>query len=195
MNRTGAGEGPQLRLFMGLFLTDDVREFVSAIAAALEREVEGVRWVPPDNLHVTLKFLGSCDTAQVKRLVEVMGTAAAHLPLTLGIGHVGAFPSLASARVVWVGAHDLEDRVQKVYNVLDRGVARCGIPREKRPYRPHITIGRARKKPACVVPSLADGFDSEMKLEVGDIVLFESVLKSSGSEYKVLERVGIPPAP
>jgi len=180
---------------MGLFLTGDVREFVSAIAAGLEREVAGVRWVPPDNLHVTLKFLGSCDTSQVERLVEVMGAAAGHLPLTLGIGHVGAFPSLASARVVWVGAHDLEGRVQKVYNVLDRGVARCGIPREKRPYRAHITIGRARKKPACIEPSLADGFDSEMKLEVGDIVLFESVLKSSGAEYKVLERVGMPTAP
>lgn len=180
---------------MGLFLTDDVREFTSAIAAALEREVEGVRWVPPDNLHVTLKFLGSCDSSQVERLVEVMGAAAARLPLTLGIGHVGAFPSLASARVIWVGANDLEGRVQKVYNVLDRGVVRCGIPREKRPYRPHITIGRARKKPACIDLSLADGFQGEMKLEVGDIVLFESVLKSSGAEYKVLERVGLPQAP
>jgi 2'-5' RNA ligase len=192
MNVAGAGNGGQLRLFMGLSLTDEVREFVCGVAATLEEQVEGVRWVPSRNLHVTLKFLGSCDESRVEKLVEVMGAAAAHLPLTLVVGKVGAFPSLASARVVWVGARDLEGRVQKVYNVLDRGAARCGIPREKRPYTPHITVGRARKKPACIEPSLADGFRTEMTLEVRDIVLFESVLDRSGAEYKVLEKVGKP---
>jgi RNA 2',3'-cyclic 3'-phosphodiesterase len=192
MNVAGAGNGQQLRLFMGLSLTDEVREFVCAIAAALKEQVEGVRWVPSRNLHVTLKFLGPCDESRVEKLVEVMGAAAAHLPLTLVVGQVGAFPSLASARVVWVGASDLEGRVQKVYNVLDRGAARCGIPREKRPYTPHITVGRARKKPARIEPSLACGFCAETTLEVRDIVLFESVLDRTGAEYKVLEKVGKP---
>jgi 2'-5' RNA ligase len=183
-------KGKQLRIFTGLALTPEVREFVSDVTVALQGEVRGVRWVPPENLHVTLKFLGNCEESQVARLVDAMQKAASQLPLTLTVRRVGAFPSLGSARVIWVGAEDLEGRVQKVYNVLEKGAERCGFPREKRPYRPHITIGRARKAPVKISTSVASGFDGEISLQVRDLVLFKSELKSGGAEYTVLDRVG-----
>jgi 2'-5' RNA ligase len=183
-------ERRKLRLFTGLYLTQEVRRQVADITTVLSEDIEGVRWVPQENLHVTLKFLGWCDRAVIKNLAEIMTKAADYLPLTLTVGGVGAFPSLGSARVIWVGASDIEGRVEKVYNVLDKGAAKCGIPKEKRAYRPHITIGRARKRPVMIGPEIAGRFDGEKTLEIVDIVLFSSELKSTGAEYTVLERIG-----
>lgn len=188
---TEAATGHQkLRLFTGLYLSQEVRRHVADISAALSEGIKGIRWVPQENLHVTLKFLGSRDQSLIKDLVETMRKATDYLPLTLTVGGVGAFPSLGSARVIWVGASDLEGRVDKVYNVLEKGAAKCGFPKEKRPYRPHITIGRARKEPITITPEVAGRFDQELPLEIDEILLFSSQLTSTGTEYTVLERIG-----
>lgn len=187
-----AGSGQKRRLFTGLSLTPEVRDYVSGVVVELSREVPDVRWVPTENFHVTLKFLGVCDEDQVEDLVAAMRKASRHLPLELTIGGVGAFPSSGSARVIWVGATDLEDRVEKVYNVLEKGAEKCGFPREKRRYTPHITVGRSRKQPVSLPRGLLERFTEKLPLEVRDIVLFESVLRSSGAEYSVLEKVGQP---
>jgi 2'-5' RNA ligase len=180
----------KLRLFTGLYLSPEVRGHVADIAASLSMQIGGVRWVQRENLHVTLKFLGACDPSVVSDLTEMMRKAADFLPLTLTVGRVGAFPSLGSARVIWIGATDFEGRVQKVYNVLQKGAARCGFPKEKRGYIPHITIGRARKQPVKVRMEAAGQFDRQLTLKVNDIVLFSSELKSTGAEYTILERIG-----
>jgi RNA 2',3'-cyclic 3'-phosphodiesterase len=186
-----AGIGHQkLRLFTGLYLTPEVRGHVANISDTLSREVEGVRWVPRENLHVTLKFLGSCERSLIDDLIEIMEKASELLPLNLTVGGVGAFPSLGSARVIWVGANDIDGRIGSIYKILEKGAAKYGIPREKRPYRPHITVGRARKSPVKITPEAAGRFDSEVSLEINDLVLFSSELKRTGVEYTVIERIG-----
>jgi len=177
------------RLFTGFALSPEVRAYVAAVAARLSATVPGVRWVPPENLHVTLKFIGQCEDARVPRLVQAMRQASEALPIRLEIGGVGGFPSQSSARVIWVGADDGTGRVKKVYEVLDKGAEKCGFPREKRAYRPHITIGRARKKPVALPPGI-DEEPGRLTLAVNEIVLFHSELKSTGAEYSVVERTG-----
>jgi RNA 2',3'-cyclic 3'-phosphodiesterase len=180
----------KLRLFTGLYLTPEVRQQVANISGTLSGVVEGVRWVPQENLHVTLKFLGSCEQSLIENIIEIMKKASEFLPLDMIVGGVGAFPSLGSARVIWVGASDIDGRVEKVHDILEKGAAKCGIPKEKRPYRPHITIGRARKSPVALAQEVAGRFDSEISLEVVDVVLFSSELKSTGAEYTIIKRVG-----
>jgi 2'-5' RNA ligase len=185
-------ENQKLRLFTGLYLSQEARRHVADIQDAVALEVEDVRWVRRENLHVTLKFLGWCERSLTPTVAEVMRKAADLLPLTLTLGGVGAFPSLGSARVIWVGARDVEERVDKVYNVLEKGLAKFGIPKEKRAYRPHITIGRARKRPVRIKQELAGRFDGQLTVVIEDIVLFSSELKSNGAEYTVLERIAGP---
>jgi 2'-5' RNA ligase len=108
------------------------------------------------------------------------------------VGGVGAFPSQRSARVLWVGTSDLEDRIVKVYNVLDKGAEKCGFQRENRRYTPHVTIGRSRKKAVRLAPGLEENFTEKLTMKASEIVLFESVLKSTGVEYKIVESVGPP---
>jgi len=188
-----SGNGVQRRrLFTGISLTPEVRRFVAGLTERLSTTIADVGWVSPGNLHVTLKFLGACDNDQASRIVEIMHNAAEYLPLRLQVGGVGAFPSQRSARVLWVGTSDLEDRIVKVYNVLDKGAEKCGFQRENRRYTPHVTIGRSRKKAVRLAPGLEENFTEKLTMKASEIVLFESVLKSTGVEYKIVESVGPP---
>lgn len=181
---------PQIRLFTGLALSSPVRKHVAGVVDALAGSVSGVRWVAPDNIHVTLKFLGWCDPSLVDGIVYMMEQATEFLPLRLDVGGVGAFPSVGSARVIWVGAHDPEGKIEKIYRTLDKAAVKYGFKREKRKYVPHITVGRARKKPISLTGELIRRFVDRSVLDVSDIVLFSSMLKSTGAEYTVVERVG-----
>lgn len=158
----------------------------------MSQKVDGVRWVPRDNLHVTLKFIGPCQPEKIPDLSEWMRKAAKNLPIELDIRGLGGFPSSASARVIWVGSVGPPGAVEKVYNVLDKGARECGFGREKRAYRPHVTIGRARKSPVRLPPGDIERLGSEpgVLMRVGEIVLYQSILSSAGAEYIVIDRAG-----
>lgn len=180
----------RLRLFFGLGLDPKTREYVKEVTKELSLRIEGVRWIPGENLHVTLKFLGSCEAEKVPGLRELMEEAAVDLPLELEVGGVGGFPSQSSARVVWVGAEDVTGGIQRVYKSLDRGAQKIGVKREKRPYKPHITIGRARKKPVNIAEKVLKYEGTRLTLNVEEIILFHSELTSKGARYSVVHGSG-----
>ena len=183
------------RLFTAVPLPPDIRHRIASLIDQLAEVVEGVRWVPEENLHITLRFLGDCPPSTVPVMAGAMRKAARHLPAQVRIGGVGGFPSVRSARVVWVGVDDLTGAVEKVYNVLDKGAEKSGLGREGRKYRPHITIGRSRRKPVRIQEELLAGFAAErFEMEVGEIVLFRSRLSNAGASYSVVEAAG-PGAP
>ena len=179
----------RLRLFTGITLTDRVRAFASEITRNLKEGVEGIRWVPEENLHVTLKFLGVTEPESVTGILAEMNDAARGLPVEMMVGGVGGFPSHGSARIVYVGAEDPSGGLREIHKRLESGLGRLGFEREKRAYRPHITVGRARKKSVCLTG--AAPFDEAEKepLVVEGITLFRSVLERTGARYTVIETV------
>lgn len=186
---------PTPRIFSAIPLPPEVRDHVSRIVDVLSGSLEGVRWVPEANLHVTLRFIGNCPVSKVDELIRWMHKAARHLPASLEVGGVGGFPSQGSARVIWVGAADATGAASKVYNVIDKGAQRCGFGREGRAYRPHITVGRA-KRPVKIPAELKEGLAGDvMAFEASEIVLYESRLDSAGATYSELARAGAPGSP
>jgi 2'-5' RNA ligase len=188
MNENG---DTRLRVFMGMPLSPEIRRYVLDIRESLTGCLPEVRWVKPENLHVTLKFIGYCDVDDLGALIDLMKKACVYLPLTLGVGGIGGFPSQGSARVIWVGAKDEENKVDKLYGYLERGAEKVGFPREKRHYKPHITVGRAKRTPVRIPPGMVSVMEPVRMLKVEDMVLFRSVLKKTGAEYSVIERVGV----
>lgn len=183
------GNADKVRLFTGIALTPEVREYVSGVSGSLSGEIDGVSWVPAENLHVTLKFFGWCRREIVPGLADAISEAAVYLPIELSIGGTCGFPSQGSARVIWVGARDTGGSIQAVHRVIDRGAARLGIAGEKRSYSPHVTIGRAKKKPVRLPERLAGEAGVRLLLQVEELVLYRSELKSTGAEYSVVERI------
>lgn len=176
----------QLRLFIGIPLSQNVREKLIEITESLRQDINGVRWVPSQNWHVTIKFLGNAKVDLVPDIMDVVNSVSVFLPFELGIGEIGAFSSLASARVVWVGAYDESGTIHKIYNKIENGVKMLGFPGEKRVYNPHITIGRSKKQAVSISDEAVEGFKCKFSLPVNQVVLYKSELKRSGAEYSVL---------
>jgi 2'-5' RNA ligase len=137
------------------------RTTILAACAAWRREhraIEGLRWSSEPKLHYTLRYLGHVDPSRLQELVAIGRAAAARVaPFELAIEHVGAFPSEAHAKVVWLGAGAGSAQLAALAHDLDAGVAAIGFPHDERPFTPHLTLARIsdRVKYAAVAEALA----------------------------------------
>jgi 2'-5' RNA ligase len=185
------GSDGAIRAFIAIELDDAVRTAVAEVLRSLRTGPGGdaVRWVPPENLHVTLRFLGDIAPAQVPAIAGVLGeVAAGQRPFQLRLGRVAGFPSARRPRVVscQVGPRaPLEQLAQAV----ERAVVKLGFEPEKRRFRPHLTLGRVRGRahPAVTAPVTAAG-ESQC---VDAIALFRSRLGRSGATHTPLERIAL----
>lgn len=180
----------KVRLFLGVRVAlDTVAKLADAVAdmrrAASAAEI-GVKWVAPASYHVTLKFLGwsrvEAIAALRDRLDRDLAGARGFRFTTVGMG---AFPSAGKARVVWAGIDDPGAGFAPLLERLESAVEDMGWDRDKRAFHPHVTVGRMREVAdveALLLPCAEQNF-SETFAE--SVLLFESVMKPGGSEYRV----------
>ncbi len=182
-------KGRRLRLFIALPLPQEMREKVASLQDIWKKKAQGVRWVRPEGLHVTLKFLGHVPEGEIQGIKEVMERISLGFPpFWVRIRGAGGFPSPQRARVLWIGVEDPDGRLKGVFKALERGLERLGFPREDRPFRPHLTLGRVKE--GRRFEFLKDYRDLEVGvLEVREMVLFKSELKPEGAEYESLYSV------
>jgi len=167
------------RLFVGLEVPPEVRAAVRAAFAPWRAAVPTARWVPPENLHITVRFLGAVRPEQVDEVVAAAGAAAATVgPFPTTLDGVGAFPSPARARVLWAGLDDRPGRMAGLALALDAAFAPAFRP-EVRGFRPHLTVARC-DPPAHLPATLAETPIDPVSFEVVRTVLFESVPARGG---------------
>ncbi len=178
-----------LRAFFAADLAPAARERAAAAQEALSAEApEQVRWVPPEKLHLTLRFLG--DVAS-ERIPKLAAAAAARLGgrggFEVALGGFGAFPSARAARVVWIGVRQGSTELARLARRLDAAAAKIGVARERRPYQAHLTLGRLRV-PAPVPLERAPAVEIP-PFRVDEVVLYESRPDAGGSRYVALARL------
>lgn len=179
-----------LRTFFAVELGDNARAEALRCIERLHAAPGGdrVRWVRPEALHVTLRFLGDVPADAVPVLAEQVGRQAAKLaPFELALGDLHAFPNARRPRVV---ALDLapEQPLAELAAASERGVVAAGLEPERRRFRPHLTLGRLR---GARCPD-TDGQDvAPSPFRVDEVVLFRSELRPQGSLYTPLERVSL----
>jgi 2'-5' RNA ligase len=173
------------RLFIACSLPDDVKTWVDEV---VPREAfDGARWVPRDNHHVTLKFLGSVPNDGIESISSACAQAAtASRPALLGMSGLGVFPKLERATVVWIGIVDDEGLLPGLAGDLDDALEPLGYARESRAFSPHVTVARFRVPQRLLqLPRLATDSPS---FEVRAIELFRSRTGPGGSRYEVVAR-------
>lgn len=182
-----------------LFIAVPVAPAVRAAIAALPREdTVSFRWVAPEQYHITLKFLGDVDEADVTTVHEGVEEAVAAGPVrafSLAAQGIGAFPNSRQPRVVWVGVAGSLTSMHNLQTRIENSLAARGFPRERRPFRPHITIARARSDapfPAPLKPHAAAEFG---QWQVQRIHVMESQLSPSGPRYTIRGKIALEPAP
>ncbi len=180
-----------LRLFIGIKLSDKVRETLGNLKDELNEKLAGVRWVPIENLHITLKFLGNCEQGKVEAVAAVLDPLRKYLPCPVEIGGLGGFPSSGSAKIIWVGVDDPGDIIEEIYRSCEKGCGRLGFKKERRKYHPHVTIGRCRGRPVRLPWAGVKEGEEKIPLTVGGVTLFRSKLERTGAIYSVIHEVTV----
>jgi 2'-5' RNA ligase len=184
-----AGGARGIRAFFAVDLDEATRAAAADVVRALRREpgADGVRWVRPEALHVTLRFLGAVEPTRLRSLAHgVAGEVAELSPFALRLGAVQLFPSSRRPRVVGLEVAPA-DQLDALAAAVERGVQAQGFAAEKRPFRPHLTLGRIQGRGARAPRTPATPV--EAACEVAEVVLFRSDLHRSGARYTPLERV------
>ena len=183
-----------MRLFAAVDPGEEFRHNLAPALDTLRRSVRGVRWVPQESVHLTLKFIGKVDRGRLPTIVKVIRTAArAAQPFAMECRGISGFPPRGKPRVIHVTVTEPTGALEALVRDLDvRLTKKLGIDREERPFKPHMTIGRASKHEECpqaediiaFVPHADFG-----EVRVSEIVLMESHLTPRGPIYKALERI------
>ncbi len=175
-----------MRSFVAVDLAPELRRPLVQLLKKLPRSQE-VRWCTPDQLHVTLKFLGEVDAGRLKQVCEIVARTAGQLePFAIRLSGLGGFPSRRSPRVAWCGIEDPTGSCARWVGLADPQFAALGFEAETRAFTPHITLGRS-KSPAgsAAMREVLEG-DAELpalQMTVNEIVLFESRLSPQGARY------------
>lgn len=181
-----------MRLFVALNLPETVRASLWATAAPLRDRGFPVKWVRPEGIHLTLKFLGEVAADRQGDVQAGIGRACAGaraLPLTLD--GFGAFPDTRRPRVVWTGITP-EPALELLQHGLERELGPLGFPPEGRPFRPHVTLGRADRD--AKTREFAGFADALAGLTFNDTVVVETVdlmrstLQPGGAVYQAIHR-------
>ncbi|GBD29021.1 RNA 2',3'-cyclic phosphodiesterase [bacterium HR32] len=167
----------------------------AAVEAVRRRLVEAwphgerlVKWVEPENLHLTLKFLGEVGEGKAVDVLTALEGLAGRGEFYVRYAGLGAFPRARGARVLWIGVTEGADRLASLAAWVEDRLRPLGFPPEERPFSPHLTIGRLRTP--AYHPELQRAVEREARVEVGSqrvqsVEVMESVLRRQGPVYTV----------
>ena len=184
-DRKARPEADALRLFVAVELTPDALAAVDDALAPWRESFPRARWVPPENRHVTVKFLGRTWPRLRGWVEERVATAAASVsPFETTLTQLGAFPSPRRARVLWVGLDDAPGRMAEVALALDAALASEFRP-ETRAFTPHLTV--ARSDPPLELPAAFVAAPVRpVRFRVHHVVVFRSHLRRPAPRYEPL---------
>ena len=185
---------PKIRTFIAVELPERVKRELADLQADLRRYGARISWTRPEGLHVTLKFLGNVEEKQIEAIAEAVKVAVADVERPrLTVEGTGAFPSWGGPRVLWVGVEDEGGRLGQIQARLEKELEKLGFEREKRTFKPHLTLGRV-KAIGGVRPVTEDLRDRQVALgtfEVAEVVVMKSDLKPTGAVYTPLAKISI----
>jgi RNA 2',3'-cyclic 3'-phosphodiesterase len=180
-----------MRTFIAIDLPSTQKSILKDIQDRLRPVDADVKWVEPDNCHITLRFLGSIAEEQIKpisNIIDHMAKDTAAFGIELGV--LGAFPTIERPNIIWAGLVRGNEELINLSNTLDEQLSTIGFPKEERGFHPHITIGRTRSNHN--VKALCEALKTTIAIpnfqEARHITLFESVLSSDGPRYSALHR-------
>jgi 2'-5' RNA ligase len=178
-----------MRTFIALDLDKSLKETLEDLVCRLRHWGGDIRWVKPEGMHLTLKFLGEIGeeaAAKVKSTLAVV--ASRHKAFRLIFQGTGTFPPGHKPRIFWIGIEESPD-LKALQEDLERELERLGFPSEERGFHPHLTLGRV--KASLGLQPLLQEFRKEAatifgQTEVMLLTFFQSTLKPTGAEYSIL---------
>jgi 2'-5' RNA ligase len=182
-----------VRLFVALDLPDEVRRSLAGVIEQLQPKLRTARWVRPESMHLTLKFIGHAiadgDAQKLSNLCAALSRVRSDRPVEVHFRGIGFFPNSRRPRVIWCGVESSTNLAQIAADI-ETAIEPLGIPREERAFVPHLTLARIESskgteplvRAAEVLQAAEFGSSSETQF-----YLFESKTRPSGAEYKKID--------
>jgi 2'-5' RNA ligase len=181
-----------MRLFFAVHVSDAIKNDIADALKAFPVRNPPWRWIVPQNVHVTLKFLGELDEKLLPDLREIGQHAAQGMkPFRVSYGAFGGFPALTRPRVIFFEAMEGTPELAEIASRLDRGAELVGVPRESRPFTAHLTLARIKDP---LPPGIRDALEKVPPLPatasqtVDHFSLMQSHLSRAGAQYEEVER-------
>ena len=181
----------KIRSFIAIELPGGLKLELTQLQARLKVDNQlRIKWVDPNGMHLTLKFLGNIEPKMIDPITEAMNEAAQKVPpFTLDVQQLGAFPNLKRVQVVWLGLGGEIDKIKQLNQFVEVNLARVGFAPEQRPFKPHLTLARLgneaspdeRQRFGELIASTR--FETNQSIKVASINLMRSQLTREGAIY------------
>jgi 2'-5' RNA ligase len=182
--------GNELRAFVAIDLNQETRASLCTLQEALQKKLTGsVSWVKPDNIHLTLRFLGHINQDQVKNIKTIIDVIAKKIKqFNINLGVLGAFPNTANPRVLWVGIHYGFDELNRINAQLEESLEAIHFGVGEKYFHPHMTIARIKHlDDNSILRQLTQQIKPAQVVSIVDsIMLFKSISSAEGAVYEKL---------
>lgn len=186
-----------IRSFIAIPLSPKVNRATVRLIERLRQPDDGIKWVPTDNLHLTLKFLGEVDNTEVPRVCDVLRDICDEFePFELTFVGTGGLPNIEQPRVLYAGVEDPSQSLTEIVARLERDLAELGFKPEPRDYTPHLTLGRtrggSRRASSDVVERLRGDESTTLgSMPVDTVQMVASFLDKHGPTYQIMDTIGL----
>jgi len=181
-----------LRCFIAIQIPDTIRREIRDLLNILKKYDADVKWIVPENIHLTLNFLGNTAEGLIPGISKSLRTVASSFePFYITIYGTGLFPDKKFPRVIWIGIKDSQ-MLMKLHGDIDQAMSLTGYQKEEREFQPHLTIGRIKSRKGII--HIVNELDTVQKKDFGTfqvnmIKLMKSELNPKGAEYTSLDDI------
>lgn len=184
--------GQNIRTFVAVRIPDGIRDRIAKLQAELRKHGADVKWVRPESIHMTLKFLGDVEETRMEEIGEAVEKAVERIhPFTVSVNGTGTFPNDQRPRVLWVGVDQGNEELVDMAKKIEDSLSVLGFKKEGRRYSAHLTMGRVRspRRIGETVDAIhALGF-SGGAFRIEEVCVMKSDLKSTGAVYTALKTI------
>ena len=178
-----------MRTFVAIDISDAARQAVAEMVSQLHAMGNSVRWVRPESLHLTLKFLGEVPEERAPELIRALEESISGIgPFEYRLTGKGCFPNCRRPRVLWVGVENPGREIFHLQERVEDAFGKIGFSRERRPFTAHLTVGRVKRPGGLeeLVRAFRDYTLEPLSVFVGEVRLMRSTLKPGGAVYSVI---------
>lgn len=187
------GQPKKIRAFVAVPVEAGVEraaELLEQVRVRCDRAGLRANWVRPENLHLTLAFLGGVEPSRIEAIAAALAPLSAHPSFAVELRGVGRFPPGGKPRVLWMGVGGGADRLEAIASEVAERLAPLGFSPDRRPFHPHFTLARVKRATRRVDDVLDHFREAEGGVtRVSELMLFQSLTRPEGPEYTPLARV------
>ena len=184
-----------IRTFIAVTLSEEIKKEIKKAQDEMKQLVDGVRWVMPERLHITLKFLGDIQKEQISDISSAISKCCTgKQPFNLSIKGLGVFPNINKARIIWAGIDEGFEPLSQLACLMDEEFSKMGFENEQKPFKAHITLGRV--KDFAKLDKFASGIKAYNEFVFGSetvksITVMQSELHREGPVYTPLDIINL----